>query len=148
MIEDIIAAAIIAEGAPESQAMPIAIRVKDALIAAGVSLETPEVYVPKAYPKWVHGRLVRSAAEEAAREALMAPKVAAEPAIETKHYSDGTSATGPGPLPDLSPAQQDAAAQPVEPPPAPAVPVAPAETAAPPVAEPAATPAEPPPPAA
>lgn len=29
--------------------------------------------------------------------------------IETKHYSDGTSATGPGPLPDLSPAQQEAA---------------------------------------
>ena len=26
--------------------------------------------------------------------------------IETKRYSDGTSATGPGPLPDLSPEQQ------------------------------------------
>ncbi len=30
-------------------------------------------------------------------------------AIETKTYTDGTSATGPGPLPDQSPAQQDAA---------------------------------------
>lgn len=28
--------------------------------------------------------------------------------IETKHYSDGSSATGPAPLPDRSPAQQDA----------------------------------------
>jgi hypothetical protein len=28
--------------------------------------------------------------------------------VETKHYSDGTSATGTAPLPDLSPAQQDA----------------------------------------
>jgi|WetSurMetagenome_2_1015567.scaffolds.fasta_scaffold152768_2 hypothetical protein len=27
---------------------------------------------------------------------------------ETKIYSDGTTATGPGPLPELSPAQQDA----------------------------------------
>jgi hypothetical protein len=32
-------------------------------------------------------------------------------ATETKHYSDGSSATGPGPLPDQSPAQQDAAAE-------------------------------------
>jgi hypothetical protein len=30
-------------------------------------------------------------------------------ATETKNYSDGSSATGPGPLPDQSPAQQDAA---------------------------------------
>jgi hypothetical protein len=29
---------------------------------------------------------------------------------ETKAFSDGTTATGPGPLPDQSPAQQDAAA--------------------------------------
>jgi hypothetical protein len=29
--------------------------------------------------------------------------------IETKHYSDGTSATGAAPLPDLSPEQQNAA---------------------------------------
>jgi hypothetical protein len=28
--------------------------------------------------------------------------------METKHYTDGSSATGIGPLPDLSPAQQDA----------------------------------------
>lgn len=28
--------------------------------------------------------------------------------IETKHYTDGSSATGPAPLPDQSPAQQDA----------------------------------------
>lgn len=28
--------------------------------------------------------------------------------IETKHYSDGSSATGPAPLPDLSPEQQEA----------------------------------------
>lgn len=27
---------------------------------------------------------------------------------ETKHYTDGSSATGPGPLPDLSPEQQAA----------------------------------------
>lgn len=30
------------------------------------------------------------------------------PETETKEYSDGSSATGPGPLPDESPAQQDA----------------------------------------
>lgn len=29
-------------------------------------------------------------------------------APEVKHYSDGTVATGPGPLPKQSPAQQDA----------------------------------------
>ena len=29
------------------------------------------------------------------------------PAHETKTYPDGTTVTGPGPLPDLSPAQQD-----------------------------------------
>jgi hypothetical protein len=29
------------------------------------------------------------------------------PNTETKIYSDGTTATGPGPLPELSPAQQD-----------------------------------------
>ncbi len=27
--------------------------------------------------------------------------------IETKHYADGSSATGPGPMPELSPEQQD-----------------------------------------
>jgi hypothetical protein len=27
--------------------------------------------------------------------------------LETKHYTDGSNATGIGPLPDLSPAQQD-----------------------------------------
>ena len=32
-----------------------------------------------------------------------------ESPVETKEYSDGTAATGTGPLPDLSPAQQDAA---------------------------------------
>jgi hypothetical protein len=31
------------------------------------------------------------------------------PVVETKHYSDGSSATGVAPLPDLSPGQQDAA---------------------------------------
>jgi hypothetical protein len=31
------------------------------------------------------------------------------PETETKEYSDGSSATGPGPLPDQSPAQQDTA---------------------------------------
>lgn len=30
------------------------------------------------------------------------------PAVETKTYTDGTSGTGPGQLPDQSPAQQDA----------------------------------------
>ena len=30
-------------------------------------------------------------------------------AVETKTYTDGSSTTGPGPLPDQSPAQQDAA---------------------------------------
>lgn len=34
---------------------------------------------------------------------------ASSPVIETKQYSDGSSATGPAPLPDLSPAQQEAA---------------------------------------
>jgi hypothetical protein len=33
---------------------------------------------------------------------------AAAPVIETKTYSDGSTATGTAPLPDLSPAQQDA----------------------------------------
>jgi hypothetical protein len=31
------------------------------------------------------------------------------PAYEVKTYSDGTVASGPGPMPGLSPAQQDAA---------------------------------------
>jgi hypothetical protein len=35
---------------------------------------------------------------------------AAAVAVETKAYSDGTTATGPAPLPEQSPAQQDAAA--------------------------------------
>lgn len=34
---------------------------------------------------------------------------ASAPANETKQYSDGSSATGPGPLPEQSPAQQEAA---------------------------------------
>lgn len=154
MIEDIIAAAIVAEGAPEARAMPIALRVKDTLVAAGISLDLPEAYVPKTYPKWVHGQVVHNEVAEAALVARMAPKVAAEPAIETKHYSDGTSATGPGPLPDLSPAQQEAAAQPVKPATAAElaaepVKVEPAENPATSAAtEPAAKPAEPAPPAA
>jgi hypothetical protein len=35
--------------------------------------------------------------------------------VETKVYTDGTSATGPAPLPDQSPAEQDAAASHTEP---------------------------------
>lgn len=44
-------------------------------------------------------------------EIISGPLEVLEPTreIETKIYTDGTSATGPGPLPDLSPAQQDAA---------------------------------------
>lgn len=80
MIEDIIAAAIVADGAPEAQAMGIALRVKDALVAAGVSLDLPEAYVPKQYPKWVQGRMVKSATEEAALVAKVAPKAAPVPA--------------------------------------------------------------------
>lgn len=38
--------------------------------------------------------------------AVPMPAVAGE--IETKHYTDGSSATGPAPLPDLSPEQQAA----------------------------------------
>ncbi len=34
--------------------------------------------------------------------------------VETKHYSDGTSATGTSPLPDLSPNQQEATLAPHE----------------------------------
>jgi hypothetical protein len=46
--------------------------------------------------------LDRMAEEQQAKEATT-------PVIETKTYSDGSSATGVAPLPDLSPAQQDAA---------------------------------------
>lgn len=35
------------------------------------------------------------------------PSVIKPLVTETKHYSDGSSATGPAPLPDLSPGQQD-----------------------------------------
>jgi hypothetical protein len=50
---------------------------------------------------------------EAEREARRIPTdsttgAAAVPVIETNHYTDGSSATGVAPLPDLSPAQQDA----------------------------------------
>lgn len=41
------------------------------------------------------------AAEESAREATLSV-----PTVETKEYSDGTTATGVAPLPDQSPAQQ------------------------------------------
>jgi len=34
------------------------------------------------------------------------PNSKSQTTIETKHYSDGTSATGTPPLPDLSPGQQ------------------------------------------
>jgi hypothetical protein len=37
----------------------------------------------------------------------LGPKVERTPETETKVCSDGTTATGPGPLPELSPAQQD-----------------------------------------
>lgn len=43
-----------------------------------------------------------------------APEVPKELAIETKVYTDGTTATGVAPLPDQSPAQQDAAELPPE----------------------------------
>jgi hypothetical protein len=42
------------------------------------------------------------AAEESAREATLD----SVPTVETKEYSDGTTATGVAPLPDQSPAQQ------------------------------------------
>ena len=41
-----------------------------------------------------------------------APDPHAVAVTETKTYPDGTVVTGPGPLPDQSPAQQDAAAAP------------------------------------
>jgi hypothetical protein len=40
--------------------------------------------------------------------AIPAPTQGPTLVIETKEYSDGSSATGPAPLPDQSPAQQDA----------------------------------------
>lgn len=128
MIEDIIAAAIVADGAPEAQAMGIALRVKDALVAAGVSLDLPEAYVPKQYPKWVQGRMVKSATEEAALVAKVAP-VPAAPAAPSE--------------PAGEPAKEPAAEPVAEP-----TKAAPAETATPPVAEPAAKTAEPATPAA
>lgn len=94
MIEDIIAAAIVAEGAPEAQAMPVALRVKDALVAAGVSLDLPETYVPKLYPKWVHGQVAKSATEEAALVARVAPKTAPA-ATETPAATANTNETPP-----------------------------------------------------
>lgn len=45
---------------------------------------------------------------------LNAGPVVDAPVIETKQYADGSSATGVAPLPDLSPAEQDAAELPRE----------------------------------
>lgn len=73
MIEDIIAAALVADGAPEAHAQSLALRIKSDLAEAGALVAEPEPYVPKPYPKWVHGKVVRSAAEEAARAAKFAP---------------------------------------------------------------------------
>jgi len=57
---------------------------------------------------------VEKTAEELAADAaafLASREQSTEPAIvpptETKTYSDGTTVTGPGPLPELSPAQQE-----------------------------------------
>jgi hypothetical protein len=48
---------------------------------------------------------------EAPQTSALPDPVQADPAlvVETKHYTDGSSATGVAPLPDQSPAQQDAA---------------------------------------
>ena len=54
------------------------------------------------------------AEQDAALEALAKPETKLPEGettglqVETKHFSDGSSATGPGPLPDLSPEQQKA----------------------------------------
>jgi hypothetical protein len=56
----------------------------------------------------------RDAALQAEADAFASlPGGASIPGVitETKHYSDGSSATGPAPLPDLSPDQQAAAEQ-------------------------------------
>jgi hypothetical protein len=89
-IEDIIAKAI-ADGAPEAEAMPAALRVKAALGGAGVLVALPPAYKPKEYPKWVAGKVVRNADEEAALTApvvaevvapvVVAPVVVPEPAV-------------------------------------------------------------------
>lgn len=47
--------------------------------------------------------------EETVRAAMEIVAFACNTPVVTKAYSDGTVCTGPGPLPDLSPAQQDSA---------------------------------------
>jgi hypothetical protein len=49
-----------------------------------------------------------SAWDEAKANGAMVEVVTDAATTETKEYSDGTTATGPAPLPDESPAQQDA----------------------------------------
>lgn len=56
-----------------------------------------------------------------ARETVVSPLIneeqlsPAEPVFETKTYADGSTATGVAPLPDLSPAEQDAKEKAAEP---------------------------------
>jgi hypothetical protein len=64
MIEDIIAQAI-ADGAPVEEHQAAASRVAAALMKAGLVAIPPAPYRPKEYPKWVDGKIVANAAEEA-----------------------------------------------------------------------------------
>jgi hypothetical protein len=67
-----------------------------------VDAEVPEI------PLGLHGAVTLRSESEPATVTTTAP--ATEPIVETKEYSDGTTATGVAPLPELSSAQQDAGA--------------------------------------
>jgi hypothetical protein len=87
MLQDIIAAAI-ADGSPVADAMPAAQRVIIALTEEGALSQEAQPYVPKAYPKYVGGRVVNSAAEEDKLLAHLAPKTeapAATPVEPAEH---------------------------------------------------------------
>ena len=80
---------------------------------AGEGKQYPKAvdHVQGSEPGQLEPVIVKSAEEEKAYLASKAPaaKTEAKPAVvETKIYSDGSSATGPAPLPELSPGQQDA----------------------------------------
>jgi hypothetical protein len=92
MFTDIIAAAI-ADGSPVADAMPAAQRVLNALAEAGALTQEAQPYVPKAYPKYVHGHVVKTAAEEEKLLARFAPMAPATPATTAAPAETAAPAT-------------------------------------------------------
>ena len=81
----------------------------------GVFVEVSDAHAQKKIAGNSHFEIEQSDAEDVDFKMVESCTLPAEAAVdgdvppfEFKEYSDGTSAFGPGPLPDLSPDQQDA----------------------------------------